>query len=168
MFCHVGDAIMWAVCQAWPQLQSLIVKEDQQGGIGNSGLAAASCLSDLTALGVSVVPATDVRPLAGLTQLRYLLLDGRSNAEVFGAKALIKLQHLKTLVLPLLHLHHEKKGTLVALQTALPDTLIANITGNFGVQYGCHWFGHFSESDREWWRHPEAPWAWHPTLHVSP
>jgi hypothetical protein len=68
---------------------------------------------------------------------RYLLLDGRSNTELAGVKALRRLAFLKALVLPLLHLHHADKGLLVALTLALPQTIISNISANFGMHHGC-------------------------------
>jgi hypothetical protein len=68
---------------------------------------------------------------------RYLLLDGRSNTELAGVKALRRLSCLRALVLPLLHLHHADKGLLVALTLALPHTIISNISASFGMHHGC-------------------------------
>eukprot|EP00879_Flechtneria_rotunda_P027193 GHRR01029072.1.p1 GENE.GHRR01029072.1~~GHRR01029072.1.p1 ORF type:complete len:127 (+),score=49.29 GHRR01029072.1:194-574(+) len=103
-----------------------------------------------------------------LYHARYLLLDGRSNAEVVGIKALRRLQQLRTLSLPLLHLHHSNKAALVALQLGLPNTFISNITRNFGLHHGCQWFKSFSLRERDWWWEPDVPWAWYPTLCIAP
>lgn len=79
-----------------------------------------------------------------------------------------RLQNLKALLLPLLHLHHSDKSLLLALQMALPNTVISNITCNFGHHHGCQWYQSFNLKEREWWREPEVPWNWYPTLCISP
>jgi len=99
---------------------------------------------------------------------RYLLLDGRSNTEVRGVKGLGYLTRLKTLILPLLHLHHVCKPALVALQLALPSTHIMNVSRSFGQHHGCQWFKCFSGAEREWWAAPTYPWLWRPTLDIVP
>lgn len=75
-------------------------------------------------------------------------------------KALRRLARLRALVLPLLHLHHSHKALLVALQLALPNTVISNISSNFGLHRGCQWYKSFSLRERQWWREPELPWQW--------
>lgn len=100
--------------------------------------------------------------------VRYLLLDGRSNTDIRGIKGLMQLHKLKTLVLPLLHLHHTNNTLLHTMQLALPVTHIMNVSRNFGQHHGCQWFKCFSATDREWWRQPAQPWTWHPTLNILP
>jgi hypothetical protein len=81
--------------------------------------------------------------------------------------ALSRLQRLRCLVLPLLALHGEARGALEGLEAALPNCVIQNISSSFGSHAGAQWFGHFDARARDWWARPAAPWAWHPTLHLS-
>jgi hypothetical protein len=99
---------------------------------------------------------------------RYLLLDGRSNAEVTGLAALGRLTALRALVLPLLGLATGNRAGLAALEAALPHALIANVSRAAGQTWGPQWWRAFSMREREWWREPEVPWAWHPMLSVAP
>lgn len=94
-------------------------------------------------------------------------MDGRSNAEVKGVKGLRQLARLKTLVLPLLHLHHTNRGALSALQLCLQDTQIVNVSRSAGQHHGCEWFKCFSAAERAWWVDPVHPWSWNPTLHIT-
>lgn len=103
-----------------------------------------------------------------LVSCRYLLLDGRSNTDLRGIKGLLQLTGLKTLVMPLLHLHHTNNTLLGTMQAALPATHIVNVSGTFGRHHGCQWFRVFSADDREWWLTPAQPWKWYPTLDIQP
>lgn len=99
---------------------------------------------------------------------RHLLLDGRANAEVAGAKALRRLAALRSLTLPLLHLQHSARPVLAALQAALPDAHISNVGRVMGAYSGPQWTRSFSREQQEWWRAPRVPWAWQPMLVVTP
>ena len=166
--CQLGNNHAWLISKSWPHLSTLIIKDGPLDGLGSSGVSALAQLRNLTALGVTVEAVADVRPLGSLTQLEYLLLDGRSNAALVGVKGLRGCQRLRALVLPLLQLHHDQKGTLHGLSAALPRCVISNISSNFGTQHGCQWCAHFSEREREWWRAPLLPWLWYPTLRIIP
>jgi hypothetical protein len=86
---------------------------------------------------VIVSPPLLIAAAAAAGIIRYLLLDGRSNTELSGVKALRRLSGLRALVLPLLHLQHADRGLLAGLALALPHTLLANISTNFGSHHGC-------------------------------
>jgi hypothetical protein len=146
-----------------------VVKESPLDGLSANGLCAVASLTELTALGVTVAGGEDVRPLVALTGLRYLLLDARSNAALGGVKALKALTGLRCLVLPLLALHAEGRGQLLAsLVASLPRCVISNVSSNLGVQHGCQWFSHLSDEARVWWQAPPVPWEWHPTFAIVP
>jgi hypothetical protein len=93
---------------------------------------------------------------------RYLLLDGRSNTELAGVKALRCLGSLRALLLPLLHLHHADRGLLASLSLALPGTVISNVTANFGTHHGCQvggWMGFSVQGLEGMWLQQEATLA---------
>lgn len=106
--------------------------------------------------------------MCALTAARHLLIHARSHAELRGVKGLRQLSKLRTLILPLLHLHHTRHMLLVSLQLALPDTYIAAVHRSFGQHHGSKWFSAFDERQREWWAEPEQPWTWQPLLHIMP
>lgn len=121
------------------------------------------CVCVLTAV-------ADVLPLCSpcVFSHRYLLLDGRSNTEIRGIKGLGQLAKLKTLIMPLLHLHLTSHTLLSTLQLSLPGTHIMNVSRVFGTHHGCQWFRAFTAADREWWVPPAQPWCWHPALEILP
>jgi hypothetical protein len=167
LLCHTADPHAWRIASSWPRLRTLILKEAPGGavGLGNSGASAlAARLLRLRALAVTILPRTDVSPLASLASLEFLLLDGRSNAEVLGWAGLCRLPRLRALALPLLQMQHD--GSFGALQAGLRGAVVANVSATFGTQHGCQWFGHFSEAERDWWRPPAAPWEWRPHLSI--
>jgi hypothetical protein len=160
----VRDHHAYHVARGWPGLETLVIKEPAGGGgLSGSGLSAIGArLPALRALAVTVQPRADVSPLGGLSALERLVLDGRANAEVVGWAGLCRLARLRSVTLPLLQMHRD--GTFAALQAALRGGVISNAGAALTVQYGCHWFAHFGEAERNWWRPPTAPWAWHPFL----
>jgi hypothetical protein len=167
LLCHTGDPQVWRIAACWPGLQTLIIKEAPGGvlGLGNSGASVlAARLPLIRALAVTVLNRTDVSPLGSLASLEYLLLDGRSNAEVLGWAGLCRLSRLRALALPLLQMQHD--GSFGALQAALRGAVVANVSATFGTQHGCQWFGHFTEAERDWWRPPATPWEWRPHLSI--
>lgn len=122
----------------------------------------------ISILSQTLFSCADVTEACCCVTYRYLLLDGRSNTELRGIKGLTQLIRLRTLVLPLLHLHHTNKTLLATMQLALPHTHIMNVNRNFGLHHGCQWFKCFSAEDRQWWGVPLQPWSWHPTLDTCP
>ncbi|WIA41453.1 hypothetical protein OEZ86_005030 [Tetradesmus obliquus] len=168
LHCSISSGLLWVLARAWPSLASLVIKEAPAAGIGTSGVAAVAALIQLRALALCLEAAVDVRPLAELTGLRYLLLDGRASAELSGVKALRRLTSLRCLALPLLALHHADRGGLAALSLALPGAVLSNASAAFGLHHGCQWYKSFSLREREWWREPDLPWLWYPTLCICP
>ncbi|GBF90611.1 hypothetical protein Rsub_03183 [Raphidocelis subcapitata] len=164
LFTGARDHHAYHIARGWPGLETLIIKEPAgSGGLNGSGLSAiGGRLAALRALAVTVQPRADAAPLGALSALERLVLDGRANAEVVGWAGLCRLGRLRSITLPLLQMHRD--GTFAALQAALRDCAISNAGAALNVQFGCHWFAHFGEAERDWWRQPAAPWAWHPFL----
>ncbi|KAI8475591.1 MAG: hypothetical protein J3K34DRAFT_403783 [Monoraphidium minutum] len=170
MMCQAGDGHVSAAAAGWPGLSTLVLREaaGAGAGLGPAGaVAAAAGLPALRALAVTLLPGADVAPLGGLASLEYLLLDGRSNAEVTGWQGLCRLSRLRGLCLPLLQMQQSGGGALAALQSALRGAAVANSSSALRGQHGCQWFSQFTDAERAWWRPPAAPWQWHPHLSIT-
>ena len=177
LHCGATDAHLAAAARAWPRLETLVVKEAPGGGAaggagaGSAGLAAIAVrLPRLRALAVTVLPGADAAPLAALTRLERLLLDGRASDTVAGWPALAALTRLRILALPLLQMQRPgaAAAAFASLCTALRGAVIANVTSMLSEQRGCQWFGQFDERERDWCRPPAAPWEWMPYLSIRP
>ena len=177
LHCGATDAHLAAAARAWPRLETLVVKEAPGGGAaggagaGSAGLAAIAVrLPRLRPLAVTVLPGADAAPLAALTRLERLLLDGRASDTVAGWPALAALTRLRILALPLLQMQRPgaAAAAFASLCTALRGAVIANVTSMLSEQRGCQWFGQFDERERDWWRPPAAPWEWMPYLSIRP